>query len=333
MVTKDADETSTEFNSDDEQVLLANVKPRGWKVLALVVLGVVIGGAMVIGMLSGPSVGSVFSAVTKGLGSSANSYPAAAATTEAAGATSSTTSSSSQASNQPDERMIIRTGTIAITVDNVEDTLGKMTALVNSEQGLVFSTSTNHAGDYVYANLTLQVPPAKFDETMTGIRKLANKVTSESSSSQDVTAEYVDNEAQIKNLTQTEQEFNTLLTKATNVGDVLAVQQQISTVRGQIDKLQGRQNYLSKKTSMSTITVNIAPVVAQTVQKTQAVPGWDFGKTLDNAWAGSLRGLEKLATVLITLVAFFWVVPLLLGAVWLSLKLYRRLFFQMRGNN
>jgi hypothetical protein len=158
---------------------------------------------------------------------------------------------------------------------------------------------------------------------MSGIRKLAVKTSNEDSSSQDVTEEYVDNDSQIKNLTQTEQQLNTLLTKANTVGEVLAVQHEVTTVRGQIDQLQGRQNYLSKRASMANITVNVAPVIVAVPEQPVVVEGWSFSKALKNAWEGSLRGLQGLATLLITLLVYVWVLPLVLISLWLVIKLYK----------
>jgi hypothetical protein len=254
-------------------------------------------------------------------GATAGGSGAAAANPPAANATpSSSSSSSSNDVATPgvgvDERKIIRNGNISILAADVQETLAKITALANTEGGLVFSTSTSHAEDNLSANITLQIPPTKFDETMTAIRKLAVKVTAEDSSSQDVTEEFVDNEAAIKNLSQTEQQLNSFLSKATTVSDVLAVQKEITDVRGQIDKLQGRQNYLARKVSLSTLVISISP--ANNVVPSKPAQAWDFSRSLQQAWNTSLTVLQGLADVLLTLVAFLWLLPfILLGFWWL----------------
>jgi hypothetical protein len=264
-------------------------------------------------LMLGPQVGSVFSAVTKGLGG--GNYNTTIANTQPNPSTP-VPNSNMQPAKLPEDRLIIRTGNISITVNKVADTLDQLAVLAKGKGGLVFSNNVTQANGYTNATMTLQIPPDQFEETLSAIRKLAITVTNENSTSQDVTEEYVDNDAQIKNLTQTEQQLNTLLTKANTVGEVLSVQHEITTVRGQIDQLQGRQNYLAKRSSMSSITINIATVATTPAEvEPNKNAGWDVGKIIQNSWQTSLKVLQKLAEVLIILVMFVWAVPLLLVAL------------------
>lgn len=333
MLTKDHNRISIDegYNVEDF-VPDQRTKIRRNLRLGLVVLGLVVVAAMLIGIFTNNG-GSQHQAAATLANAPAPVTFAAAATTVAAASSGDTAASSVGGAAQstggslpgslPSDRMIIRNGAIGIKASNVEQTLGRITSIANGKGGLVFSTNTDHRGDYTYATLTLQVPPARFDETMNEIRSAAVTVTNETSSSQDVTEEFVDNDAQIKNLTQSEQQLNTLLTKANSVSDVLAVQREITTVRGQIDRLEGRQKYLATKTSMASITVSIEPIGPVTPEKASTTPGWDFALTLQNAWDGSVHGLQGLATVLITIAVYLWVLPLLLLGYWLFVRLFR----------
>ncbi len=349
MLTKDHNRISADEGYKVENFIPdPRAKTRRNLRIGLVGLGLVIVGAMLIGIFTNNNGSQRQSEAVPALNqanpaavavTTAAMTVAAAATTSAAAAYGGDTadkSGSGAAQNTggsisggnlpgslPSDRMIIRNGAIGIKVSNVEQTLGRVTSIANGKGGLVFSTNTEHRGDYTYATLTLQVPPARFDETMNDIRSAAVTVTNETSSSQDVTEEFVDNDAQIKNLTQSEQQLNTLLTKANTVGDVLAVQREITTVRGQIDRLQGRQKYLATKTSMASITVSIEPIGVVAPEKSNSTQGWDFGRTLQNAWEGSVHGLQGLATVLITIAVYLWVLPLLLLVYWLYMRLFR----------
>lgn len=340
MMTEDRNRISKDDGYNVEDFIPDNrVKTRRNLRIGLVVLGVVIVGAMLIGIFTNNG-GKANLTASPALNLANPAAPmTSAATTVAAAAISGDTavkSAGGAAQNTgdstnggnlpgslPSDRMIIRNGAIGIKATSVEQTLGRITSIVTSKGGLVFSTSTDHRGDYTYATLTLQVPPARFDDTMSDIRSAAVTVTNETSSSQDVTEEFVDNDAQIKNLTQSEQQLNTLLTKATSVTDVLAVQREVTTVRGQIDRLEGRQKYLATKTSMASITVSIEPIGLITPEKFNSTQGWDFGRTLQNAWDGSVHGLQGLATVLITIAVYLWVLPLLLLAYWVAVRVFR----------
>ncbi|HYE59878.1 MAG TPA: DUF4349 domain-containing protein, partial [Candidatus Kapabacteria bacterium] len=107
------------------------------------------------------------------------------------------------------------------------------------------------------AYVTVRIPAKEFDAGVTATKQLG-EVKSEHVSGQDVTAEYVDLEAQIRNLRATEQQFLTIMQRATQIQDVLAVQRELSIVRGQIEQIQGRMKYLSESAEMSTLTINLS---------------------------------------------------------------------------
>jgi hypothetical protein len=99
------------------------------------------------------------------------------------------------------------------------------------------------------------------------------------------------------------------------------VQRELGQVRGEIEKTQGRMNYLSHRADLSTIIVTLAP------RALVATPeGWQPVSTAERAWNASLTTLSRLADVLITVVVFFWwlIPPVLLGAWLLRSRLRAR---------
>ena len=301
----------------------------------------VVGGFMMVGVviiaLSGPQVGSVFSAVTKGLGGGS----ALSGTTQAAvSPVASQPAASGQANNAsqslPADRLIIRNAALSLTSPDVEKTLGEIRTLAVGQNGLVFQSSTTVRDEKLYATLTLQVPASAFDETMNQLRRMSGvKVESESSTSQDVTEEYVDLQAQAKNLKASEAELVQLMGKATNVSEVMNVQKELTAVRGEIEQRLGRLNYLEKKSSMSSINISLAPAGIP-ASKNGSVKGWDAFGVLETAWAGSLKGLQLLYKVVVTVGAWaIWIGPLV-GLAWFGyrfvLKKRRKTFSDLNPN-
>jgi PKD repeat protein len=92
---------------------------------------------------------------------------------------------------------------------------------------------------------------------MTAVAQLAVEVTSQTTSSQDVTEEYVDLTSKLKNLEATEQQLLRIMDKAEKVEDILAVERELSNTRSQIEQTKGRMQYLEKTASMSLIQVNL----------------------------------------------------------------------------
>ncbi len=313
----------------------------GLTLMAFVLIVVV---SMVIGVITNSNQSSRNRAVSDESASSTGGYAVPAPASNSAAAPSATVSSGSGAKGSaapavgssgsvgsqsaadqslPADRLIIRNATVALTADDVDKTLMDVRALATEKNGLVFQSNSTVRTDKTYASLTIQVPAAAFDETMNRLRKMTGvKVSSENTTSQDVTEEYVDVQAQLKNLQATETELVRLLGKAQTVDEILQVQSQLTTVRGQIDQRQGRINYLEKRTAMSSITINISPVLPATTRATETT-GWNPLEVLEDAWAGSLKGLQGLYTVAVTLgVWLVWLGPLAL----LVFLIYRRFF-------
>ncbi len=291
--------------------------------IGLVALAVVI--MTVWTIVLGPQVGSVFSAVTKGLGGgSVSSTTSNPATTAAVAQSTNAQTLNSQGQPLPDDRLIIRNATLSLTSPDVEKTLGEIRVLAIGQNGLVFQSNTSIRDDKAYGTITIQVPSAAFDSAMNQLRRLSDvKVESENTTSQDVTEEYVDLKAQVSNLKASETELVRLMTKTTNVGEILNVQKELTGVRGEIERRLGRLNYLEKKSAMSNLVISIAPA-ALPARKDEPTKGWDALKALETAWAGSVRGLQILFVLGATVGAWMiWLGPLL-GLIWLGYRWFAR---------
>ncbi|HLJ07316.1 MAG TPA: DUF4349 domain-containing protein, partial [Acidimicrobiia bacterium] len=156
------------------------------------------------------------------------------------------------------------------------------------------------------ATVTLQVPSDKLEAVIGQIRGLG-KVTAESESGDDVTAEYVDLQARIANWQAQEAVFVGLMAKAKTISETIQIQQQLSTIQEQIEQLQGRQKYLDGHTSYS--TVNLTLLEDGAAAKPGPVPGpKPAASTLARAWHRSVGA--ALAVLGGTLVVLGVVVPL-----------------------
>jgi len=105
--------------------------------------------------------------------------------------------------------------------------------------------------------LVLQVPQAAFASVLTQVRSIGT-VTSMTSTSTDVTGQYVDLQARIDALQASRLQYLTILSKATSIGDILSVQNQLDTIQSQIEQLQGQLNLLDSQTTYATLTVSLS---------------------------------------------------------------------------
>jgi ABC-type anion transport system duplicated permease subunit len=215
--------------------------------------------------------------------------------------------------------MIIRTAQLVLTVSDVESAVQAVRALVTATPGArILAAQTRYENDQQVATLTLQVPAAAFETVMSALRRLARRVESEATSSQDVTEEYIDLTARLRTLRATEARLLALLERAQRLEDILVLERELAQVRSQIERLEGRQRYLAQRSDLATITVTLQPEgLAARPQPPR--PVWDPLQTAERAFQASLRLLLRLADLVITVLAFSWwlaLLALLLAALW-----------------
>lgn len=166
---------------------------------------------------------------------------------------------------------------------------------------------------------------------LAAIRGLAVRVESETVTSQDVSQEYSDLGAQLRNLQAAETELRELLKtvreRTQKASEIMEIYTEITKVRGDIDRIQGRIQYLSQMTSLSTVTLELIPdVLAAPVVE----PGWQPVATVKNASRSLLNSLKGVVDVLIWVVIYvlplgliFVALALLVRAAWRRLRKVR----------
>ncbi|MFC1992959.1 DUF4349 domain-containing protein [Chloroflexota bacterium] len=155
------------------------------------------------------------------------------------------------------DQMIVRTGNISLVVVDVTIAMEQIAKLAESFEGYVVSSNKWGEGERLVGNITIRVVADYFDVAIGALRELAADVTSESTTSQDVTEEYIDLSAKLHNLEAAEEQLLTLMQKAETVEDILNVQRELSRVRGEIEQTTGRMQYLERTSATSLIMVNL----------------------------------------------------------------------------
>ncbi len=199
------------------------------------------------------------------------------------------------------DRLIVRTVNFNMLVKDVAGAVESAASIARAMGGFVLSSQFSGEEESRYGSISIRVPAEQTDAALAQLRALAVRVESERSSAQDVTEEYVDLQARLTSLQNTEEQYLSLLRRAETVEDTLKVQQELSSVQSQIEQLKGRINYLEETSGTSLINVEMRPVSSS---KALVQPGWSALETAKSA-IRSLAGFgQGLADVAITLAIF-----------------------------
>ena len=151
-------------------------------------------------------------------------------------------------------RIIIREVDMGLVVDDIQSTIDRIADMVTDAGGWVVDSgrSSLHVG-----NISIRVPADRLDSTIEDLRRIAKKVDAELTTSRDVTDEYVDLNARLKNQQSTQQALLALLERAESVEAALAVQRDLTHVQQEIERLSGRIKFLEETSAFSLIRVTL----------------------------------------------------------------------------
>lgn len=220
------------------------------------------------------------------------------------------------------DQKIIRNGYLQLVVDKVADAADRVSQIAEAKGGFVQSSSVSERGDGTYSgNVDVRVPVSKFEESMSEIKTLATLVRSENKTGQDVTEQYSDLQAQLRNAQAQEQTYLEILKQAKTVEDTLKVQEQLGIIRYQIESLQGRIKYLTNATSYSTISVTLEeePAVRAPTKEFRV---WTIVKEATQAL---IAAFQNIIAGLIWAIIVWGGILLPLGLlVWIIVKVWKR---------
>lgn len=156
------------------------------------------------------------------------------------------------------QRKVIKNGSISILVKKAEETAESIKSIAKDLEGFVSESRVYEVSSGVKSGrVTIRIPADRFDEAIEKVKELAVKVENESVSASDVTEQFIDLEARLKNLRAEEEQYLEIMKRAWTVEDTLKVSQRLSAVRGQIEQIEGQLKYLSRQVDMSTISVSL----------------------------------------------------------------------------
>jgi hypothetical protein len=229
------------------------------------------------------------------------------------------------------DRQIIRSGTLEIIVTDPLQAAEQLRGLATQFSGFAVSSKVNGSDERARsAQVIMRIPAKHFDEVHAQVRAIAKAIEEDTIEARDVTRDYVDQEAKLRNFLAEEAQYLAILKRATAVKDVLEVSSKLADVRGRTDELEAELRFLRHQVEMSLLTTNITAIAEAQVFGIR----WRPLYTAKLALRGALSAIADYSDSMVELFLNFPVVAMwgftivaLLKVGWLVLRHIVLLFF------
>ncbi len=145
------------------------------------------------------------------------------------------------------KRKIIYTAFMEMYVENYEEAADSIGLIAKRFDGYVQASGKE---------TIVRVKQAHLKKAMEQMERLGN-VVRQSTRGQDVTEEYYDVKTRLQTAEKVRDRYLALLTKASDVSDMLKIEKELERITGQIDLYKGKMNRMDHLSDYSTITVNM----------------------------------------------------------------------------
>ncbi len=200
---------------------------------------------------------------------------------------------------------VARRATLDLSVDSVDVAVGRLRVEATAAGGEIVAEQVTSGGEdrRPRADLTVSVPADRLDHTMDTLSRLG-EVTARTVTSEDVTTTYVDLDSRTKTLRASIDRVRTLMSRATKVGEIVALESELTSREAELESLTSQLNAVSGRVARSPIKV--------TVRSTQAA-------AVDSGPVSFLDGLSSgwtalTAVAVAALAALGWLLPWLIVA-------------------
>lgn len=184
----------------------------------------------------------------------------------------------------PEDRAVIITGSIYMTVEQPIEAADKVVGIVQAAGGRIdarreTAPSEGYGGA---ASMTLRIPAGQLESVVDRLRELG-EIDEYSTDASDVTNEVRDLDARISTLRASISRIEGLIVDAKDISDIIYLEDELARRQADLESLEARQRGLKDQVSMSTIYLSLTtePVVIIVDDGPQ-----NFLEGLETGWNG-----------------------------------------------
>jgi chromosome segregation ATPase len=208
-------------------------------------------------------------------------------------------------------RKLIKNGSLEFETLNLEKTTKEVKTQISKLKGYISSESETKEVQKHEKHFIVRIPSTNFDSFMDNLAESVQDFDRKEVNIEDVTDQFIDTEARLKNKKQVEEKYLQILKKGVTVTDILKIEEQIGEIRGEIESVEGRLNYLKNQVNYSTLNITFYKLKASK---------FNFWFRIQSALAS---GWNNLLGFIIGVFQYWPFAIILCGMVW-AVKKYRK---------
>ena len=219
-------------------------------------------------------------------------------------------------------RKIIYTADINLIVKNFGDFESQIAGMIESHAGFTAERQTDRDhGDHRGGTWVIRVPVEQYDAFLSGLSSLGF-ARSRSETSDDVTEAYVDLEARISNKRKLEERIIAMLEERPGkLSDLMEIERELSRVREEIERMEGRMRVLTDQTSLATVKLRVSE---EATYVPPAAP--TLGDRVAASWGGSIASIGRISSgAVIAAVALIPWAVIIVPLSWIAYRFRERL--------
>ena len=239
------------------------------------------------------------------------------------------------ASVQAAERKLAKVATVELLVDDLDKANRAIEAQLPAYSAEVTNSAktsdTNAELDRVM--IQVRVPANRLGNFLADMHRVATRVESEAIETADVTTEFVDTDAKLRNLTAAEQQYLNLLKQSHSTDEILKVTQALNSTRTEIDKIQGEMKLLNQRVETSLVKITLRRDAEARVLGFYWRPAANFKRAVRELLSGFADYADAMVSFIVQLpIYILWLVTVLVLIAWglrIALAFFR--FFHRHG--
>lgn len=196
------------------------------------------------------------------------------------------------------DRKIVKTADVALQVKDFQRFSDRLHDNVRQSGGYIASEQQSQDAGVIENTVAIRVPVNRFEELMAQLPGDSDKLETKKVSSDDVTMELIDTKSRLETKKEVRERYLELLKQAHSMNDIIAVQNEINDIQGEMDQAAGRIAWLGHSSAYSTINLRFYEILDATVHE-EAPPGFmqRLKESIGEGWKGLSAFLIEIMSV------------------------------------